>query len=275
MANNNDNNSTSGHNAFCLRRAGHTDDLIRDFGQMLEDEDLVDVTLSCDDGSMNVHRMFLAANSVYFKSLFSRLASSVNKSQYPVIILKDVSFADMKAIIEFIYRGEVTIPQSQLQSVLKAAEGLKIRGLNGADVPSDVTGKKKKRKKRKRRNSKASDDDGEGDSGGNSGSNGNNSDNNNEDGSDVMSDDDDDVESVDYPRTHITPVNDDCRSSLGDLEPSRLLEQTMTITGIIFARCHSPPDDLCVSVLKPCLLLSIYSLYSAYILHKSLYDSFE
>jgi hypothetical protein len=241
MANNE--NTTSGHNAFCLRRAGHTDDLVRDFGQMLEDEELVDVTLSCEDGSMNVHRMFLAANSTYFKSLFARLATSVNKSQYPVIILKDVSFADLKAIVEFIYRGEVTIPQAQLQSVLRAADGMKIRGLNGSDVPTDVTasGKKKKRKKRKKRSSKAgSSDDGEeggdGGSAGNSGSNGNNSDNNNEEGSgnDMMSDDDEDEESIDYSRTHITPVNDDCRSSIDDLEPSRLLEQTMTITGKAF-----------------------------------------
>lgn len=274
--------TSSGAQAFCLRRTSHYDDLMTDFGQMLDNEDLVDVTLSCDDGCLNAHRMFLAANSPYFKGIFAKLALSPNKSQYPVIILRDVSFSDLKAILDFIYRGEVTVPQNQLASVLKAAEGLKIRGLNAPDIPSNVAAskKRKKRKKRKRRDSKGSSDGEDGDegkgggTGGGNDSNGGGSDmNDDEDGSgnDLLSNDDDDEE--DYPRTHITPVNDDRNSvsTVGDLEPSRLLEQTMTVSGmdsltlLVYLFCFS------VSFLTHLLSFILMSTYMSYNLFSSLF----
>lgn len=215
-------NGNGGKEAFCLRRSDHGNDLIRDFSIMLEDEDLIDVTLSCEDGSIGAHRLMLSANSPYFKSLFARLAASSSKTQYPVVVLKDLPYRDLKAIIEFIYRGEVTVPQKQLTSVLRSAESLKIRGLNGIEGVSEdgsVSRNKKKRKKRRRRasSSKTSNDEGQ------QGSDEEASSGQEESGNELTSDDDFDL------RTHITRVSD-VRSNSGDLEPTRLLEQTMTVT---------------------------------------------
>lgn len=216
-------NGNGGKEAFCLRRSDHGNDLIRDFSIMLEDEDLIDVTLSCEDGSIGAHRLMLSANSPYFKSLFARLAASSSKTQYPVVVLKDLPYRDLRAIIEFIYRGEVTVPQKQLTSVLRSAESLKIRGLNGIEgVREDgsVSRNKKKRKKRRRRtsSSKTSNDDGEEQQGSDEEA----SSGQEESGNELTSDDDFDL------RTHITRVSDGRTS--GDLEPTRLLEQTMTVT---------------------------------------------
>ena len=49
--------------------------------------------------------------------------------------LKDTSAADLRAIIEFIYKGSVNVAQSQLASFIKTAETLQIRGLSGEDDP--------------------------------------------------------------------------------------------------------------------------------------------
>ena len=202
--------------AFCLRRSNQPSDLVRDFSQMLVDEDLTDVTLSCEDGCIQAHRIFLAANSPYFKSIFAKLSNSAIK-QYPVIVLKDVLMSDMKAIMEFIYRGEATVPQDQLPSILKAADGLKIRGLEGVEnVPATdgiLVGCKKKRKRRKKSRS------------GSQGS---------EDGSDVGANGDSGNEGLsseedDYDHgTQIMAVSDGA-STAEDIEPSKLLEQSMTV----------------------------------------------
>ena len=64
--------------------------------------------------------MVLAACSPYFQSLFLS-----NPCKHPIVILKDVRFVELKAIIDFMYRGEVNVSQDQLSALLKTAETLK------------------------------------------------------------------------------------------------------------------------------------------------------
>ncbi len=45
-----------------------------------------------------------------------------------VIFLKDVRFADLKALVDYMYRGEVYVVQDQLSTFLATAEALKIKG---------------------------------------------------------------------------------------------------------------------------------------------------
>lgn len=57
-----------------------------------------------------------------------------NPCQHPVIILQDVHFSELEALLIFIYKGEVNIEQKNLPALLKAAETLQIRGLSGGDI---------------------------------------------------------------------------------------------------------------------------------------------
>lgn len=197
-----------------LRRATHSTDLVRDFTEMLSEEELFDVTLTCEEGSLNAHRIILAASSPYFRSIFSRLASSDNRNQYPIIFLKDIPFVDLKAIVEFIYRGEVILPYSQLQSLVRSAESLKVRGLNNDFEHLPANSHRRKKRRRRRRPSKgsaASEENGADETVSGTGT----------------SEDEEEI------RTQLTHVTDDRQSvsTVGDVEPSRLLEQSMTITG--------------------------------------------
>lgn len=47
-----------------------------------------------------------------------------------MFILKDVKFKELKAMMDYMYRGEVNISQDQLTALLKAAESLQIKGLS-------------------------------------------------------------------------------------------------------------------------------------------------
>lgn len=61
------------------------------------------------------------------------LFQSVLSQQYdkhPIIILKDVKYAELRAMMDYMYRGEVNISQDQLAALLKAAESLQIKGLS-------------------------------------------------------------------------------------------------------------------------------------------------
>lgn len=100
------------------------------FEDMYLNERLVDVTLSCSDGQIQAHKLVLAACSSYFSSLFDKLA---NPFHYPVIIIKDMRIKDLKLIVDFMYRGQLTISQERLTTLVRSAENLQINGLSNVD----------------------------------------------------------------------------------------------------------------------------------------------
>merc|ERR1719483_926127 len=63
--------------------------------------------------------MVLSACSPYFQQLFAD-----NSCQHPIVILKDMKAAELDLVVEYMYRGEVQVPQEHLEAVLQAAETL-------------------------------------------------------------------------------------------------------------------------------------------------------
>lgn len=53
-----------------------------------------------------------------------------NPCKHPVVIFKNVKFDDLANIVEFMYKGEVSINQESLSSFLHVAEMLQVRGLS-------------------------------------------------------------------------------------------------------------------------------------------------
>ncbi|XP_045464996.1 protein bric-a-brac 1-like isoform X3 [Harmonia axyridis] len=112
---------------FCLRWNNYQSNLTNVFDQLLQSESFVDVTLACDGHSMKCHKMVLSACSPYFQSLFFE-----NPCQHPIVIMRDIKWPELKAAVEFMYKGEINVSQEQIGPLLRVAESLKIRGL--ADV---------------------------------------------------------------------------------------------------------------------------------------------
>ena len=48
-------------------------------------------------------------------------------------MLRDIKYDDLFSLLQFMYNGEVNVAQDQLNSFLKSAESLKIRGLTDND----------------------------------------------------------------------------------------------------------------------------------------------
>ena len=53
-----------------------------------------------------------------------------NPCKHPIVILRDVKEADMRALLRFIYHGEVQLEESRLADFLKTADTLQIQGLS-------------------------------------------------------------------------------------------------------------------------------------------------
>ena len=59
-----------------------------------------------------------------------------NPCQHPIVILRDVTEADLQCILKFMYHGEVQIAEEHLKDFLKTAETLQVRGLvDGSATP--------------------------------------------------------------------------------------------------------------------------------------------
>ena len=120
------NQSVGADQQFCLRWNNYQNNLTHVFDQLLQNEAFVDVTLTTDEGqSVKCHKVVLSACSPYFQKLFMD-----NPCQHPIIILRDMDFEDLKFVVDYMYKGEINVTQHQLTSILRAAEMLKVRGLD-------------------------------------------------------------------------------------------------------------------------------------------------
>lgn len=120
---------------YCLRWNNHRVNLLNVFDELLQNEAFTDVTIAAEGGTIKCHKMVLVACSAYFQSLFSELQCG-----HPIVVLKDVKLSEIKAILEYMYRGEVNIAHEQLGSLLKIAEVLKVKGLVDENAGGSHTG---------------------------------------------------------------------------------------------------------------------------------------
>ena len=52
-----------------------------------------------------------------------------NNCEHPIVFLKDIKYAEIRAILDYMYKGEVNVAQEELPGLLKVAELLRVKGL--------------------------------------------------------------------------------------------------------------------------------------------------
>ena len=123
---------TAAQENYSLRWNNHQSHILQSFDALLQQNSLVDVTLVCSDRSLRAHKVVLSACSPFFERVFND-----TPCKHPVIVLKDFRGWMVQAIVDFMYRGEISVPQEKLNQLIQAGESLQIRGLIGA-VPYSV-----------------------------------------------------------------------------------------------------------------------------------------
>eukprot|EP00092_Neocalanus_flemingeri_P031552 GFUD01034263.1.p1 GENE.GFUD01034263.1~~GFUD01034263.1.p1 ORF type:complete len:333 (+),score=58.08 GFUD01034263.1:57-1055(+) len=113
-----------GSEKFCLRWNDFEGNISSAFRELKDDKDFFDVTLACEEEQIQAHRVILSACSPFFHQILRR-----NPHQHPLLYLKGVTFTDLQSVLNFMYHGEVSVAQEELNSFLAVAEDLKVKGL--------------------------------------------------------------------------------------------------------------------------------------------------
>jgi len=113
-----------GSEKFCLRWNDFETNISSSFRELRDDKDFFDVTLACDDEQIQAHKVILSACSPFFRNILRR-----NVHPNPLLYLKGVKYADIQAVLNFMYHGEVNVAQEELNSFLAVAEDLRVKGL--------------------------------------------------------------------------------------------------------------------------------------------------
>ena len=110
---------------FCLKWNDFQENVNTAFAALRKDSDFTDVTLACQDGQqVEAHKVILAASSPFFQNLLKK-----NKHAHPLIYMRGMNAEDLLAIVDFLYYGQTNINQANLDSFLRIAEDLEIKGL--------------------------------------------------------------------------------------------------------------------------------------------------
>lgn len=117
---------------FSLRWNNYQSNITSVFYDLLETQSFVDVTLACEENFLKAHKVImiklgaqstpvimiivhlqvvLSACSEYFQRILLE-----NPCDHPTIILPaEIAFPDLQFIIEFVYRGEIDVSETELQ----------------------------------------------------------------------------------------------------------------------------------------------------------------
>jgi len=112
----------TGEDKFCLKWNDFQQNMSQSFLELRDA--LTDVTIYCSKERMEAHRLVLCSCSGVFKELLLE-----NKIPNSSIILFDVEVEELNNLLEFMYKGEVSVSQDRLQRFLDIAEKLEVKGL--------------------------------------------------------------------------------------------------------------------------------------------------
>ena len=87
------------------------------FSSLRKDEFFSDVTLACQDQQFKAHKVVLAASSPFFEQVLKN-----HQHPNPLIFLKGVEVSHMEALLDFVYCGEVSLEQLEVEGFLRAGE---------------------------------------------------------------------------------------------------------------------------------------------------------
>ena len=111
---------------YNLNWHAYSDHLREMLHEMMKSNELVDVTLVCDDKKQfKAHKIVLSACS----SVFRRIIKDLPKNG-SVIYLRGIQHQEMESILEYMYLGIATFYQERINEFLNVAQNLEIKEIS-------------------------------------------------------------------------------------------------------------------------------------------------
>jgi len=117
-----------------LQQSEFVSNYVGSFQELRSAGELFDVTLACEDETVEAHKVVISACSPFFRRVLTK-----TKQNHPFIYLKGVLHKDLVALLEYIYTGETQVPAEDVNRFIEAAQELKIKGL--AEDEKDISDK--------------------------------------------------------------------------------------------------------------------------------------
>ena len=105
------------------------------FRHLLESSEFADITLVSEDGQQfKGHKAILGSSCPFFEALLRR-----NDHPHPLVFMFGVNSKDLSALLNFLYKGEASMLQEDLQGFIVLARKLNLTGLTKVqDLREDV-----------------------------------------------------------------------------------------------------------------------------------------
>ena len=111
----------------------HNTQLVQTFGDLFRNKILTDVTLLCEDSfKIEAHKVILCAGSNFFREFFT-----TNSNDNIILYMRGIPKHHLMPLVQFLYYGETTVPNKQVQEILKVAKELEISSLDEDKVKGD------------------------------------------------------------------------------------------------------------------------------------------
>ena len=124
---------------LCLNWNDFSKNVTTFFKELRGDQELSDVTLVSSDGEeIEAHKVILASGSGFFQNLFLQ---SVKRTTHPLLYMRGLKTTELNLIVDFLYQGEVSVPQDQLEDFLALATELQLKGLSSGGREPEIAHK--------------------------------------------------------------------------------------------------------------------------------------
>merc|ERR1719397_1615610 len=103
--------------------------IVKSFESLRRAKDFLDVTLVSDDAKQfQAHKLVLSACSSFFKKIL------IGQSHpQPLVYLSGVHSSQLAPALDYIYRGQVVLPDTELETFIVVAQRLGLEGLAGEE----------------------------------------------------------------------------------------------------------------------------------------------
>ena len=99
--------------------------IVASFSTLKTEQKFADVTLMSDDyQQVKAHKIVLATCSDYFTKVLEQ-----NQHSHPILCLDGINKQELLKILDYVYNGEVEVPEESLQRFLHIAQKFQLQGL--------------------------------------------------------------------------------------------------------------------------------------------------
>ena len=95
------------------------------FQELRTAEELFDVTLACEDETVEAHKVVMSACSPFFRHVFNK-----TKQNHPFVYLKGILYKDLVSLLDYIYTGEAQVLAEDVDRFIDIGREMKITGLS-------------------------------------------------------------------------------------------------------------------------------------------------